>query len=132
MRRLAYFAAALAAACSNSTTTDDAFVLPDLSIVDSGAHDLRPGVDQAPPDGGGPGGSLCTPNAFVRCSGNNAIYCNASGTGTTNFDCGGACVGAGGCGICTPGSTTCATGMLTTCTPQGSHGAPAACVTLGA
>lgn len=80
----------------------------------------------------------CAPDAFIECQGTDAIYCNATGDGTTPFDCGaGGCIsgmGLTGCGQCT--MDTCTSGMpstFVTCDPA--HGAIVAsgdCATLAA
>src|SRR5262249_15233996 len=62
---------------------------------------------------GMPSQCTCMMNAFIDCSGRNAVYCNVAGNGPTNFNCGtGNCIsgmGKTGCGQCT--ADTCTPGM---------------------
>src|SRR5579871_5406222 len=148
MRRLSYLACALVAgACDNTTMTGSSPDLtatpPDMTVAADMTKPPQPDMtalpdmtvagDMAMPDLIVPPDMTftCTPNAFLSCMGNNAVYCNAMGDGTTNFDCGAMCVGKQGCGICTPGAMMCANNMVQTCTPQGSWSAAAACFTFG-
>ncbi len=67
----------------------------------------------------------CTPNTFAYCQADDrtAVYCNASGTGGTSFDCGIAgCLGPSGCGQCVADS--CKSGSFVACDTQHQKASP--------
>src|SRR4051812_26502447 len=95
-----------------NNTPDDLSVPDDLTV----SHDLRPAADLTEPPDLAENADLfmCTPNLFLGCSGDDAPFCNAAGTGTPSASCGtggASCMGSidmgtPGCGQCTAASCT--------------------------
>jgi hypothetical protein len=120
--------------CGDNNTQGDLGSTPDQSGAADLGMDLSPPSDGMLADGmsgdGSPDALMCTANSFIACAGNTATFCNSTGDGTTDVDCGAPCV-AGGCGQCT--ADACTGGTLTPCdVAHGKTGAPTACVTLKA
>lgn len=124
MTRSAGFALAWlcsAAACGSVSTKDpDAAVDPTdaPAAIDAPTPiDALLPIDAPPIDG-----FACTPNAFESCSGDDAIFCNAAGNGTTTMACGapGCNATAGRCNTCIPNNVACVNPTtLGTCGPDG-------------
>jgi hypothetical protein len=82
--------------------------------VDAAASDIDADLS---PDAFG-----CEPNAFIECQGDQALRCDAQGTGTALEDCGASCnAGAERCDECRPFATECINGNqeLRTCGEDG-------------
>ena len=74
--------------------------------------------------------TTCTAGAFLSCSGDDAIACNATGDGTVSTSCNGfGCdATAGRCNACTPSTVACQGDSLVTCGADGSvTGTPVSC-----
>lgn len=82
--------------------------------------------------GGTPNKCTCHPGA-VRCSGNVAQTCNASGTAWgQDMTCSVACIDGTGCGSCVPSTTACCDSThVKTCGTGGTYGSCSTCTTPG-
>ena len=71
----------------------------------------------------------CTANAFLSCSGDNAVTCNATGDGTTMTACGGFGCNATAmrCNACAPSTTVCNGDALVVCAADGTITSNTAC-----
>lgn len=124
LRLLTLTAFAVASGCDDELVPPEDFAVADQAVADLAMPDLAmpdlamPDLampDLAMPDLLMPDLAMCTPNAFVSCSGDDAIFCNVTGDGVTAVPCGAACTGSDGCGQCTPNAQTCSGSTERTC-----------------
>src|SRR5688572_30673804 len=69
-------------------TFDALVAVPDGSLLPDGPIISFPDAPPAPIDATpGPDAFTCTPDMFLRCSGDNAIVCNSGGTAEETISC---------------------------------------------